>query len=77
MNNMTAERAAAILGRLTGRFLKILIDLFDDFLLLAGCGCVLYGLSLWNVVMTWIVAGLMLIGLAVMVGLRKAKNAAK
>jgi len=48
--------------------------LLDDLLLLAGCGCILYGLSMWSVVITWIVAGLMLIGLAILVGFRKAKN---
>ncbi len=47
----------------------------DDLLLLAGCGCVLYGLSLWSAVITWIVAGLMLVGLAVLIGLEKAKHA--
>lgn len=53
----------------------------DDVLLLAGCGCVLYGLSLWSAAITWIVGGLMLIGLAVLVGtfrgVRKAKDAAE
>ncbi len=52
------------------------IRLFDDVLLLAGCGCILYGLSMWNVIITWIVAGSMLIGLAILVGKAKAKNAA-
>lgn len=48
--------------------------LLDDVLLVAGCGCVLYGLSLWSAIVTWIAAGLMLIGLAVLVGMRKARN---
>jgi hypothetical protein len=48
----------------------------EDILLLAGCACVLYGLSLWNAVITWIVAGLMLIGFGLLIGKAKAKNAA-
>lgn len=68
MKTSKAERIAARLGRLTGRFLRIFVDLFDDLLLLAGCVCILYGLSMWNIVVTWIVAGVMLIGMAVIVG---------
>jgi LPXTG-motif cell wall-anchored protein len=56
--------------------MKLIRLLLDDILLLAGCGCILYGLSLWNAVITWIAAGLMLIGLAVLVGMRK-RNAAE
>ncbi len=56
---------------------RILNRYIDDALLLAGCGCVLYGLSLWNIVITWITAGLMLIGLSVMIGKVKGKYAAK
>lgn len=56
--------------------MNLLKLLLDDILLLAGCGCILYGLSLWSVVITWIAAGLMLIGLAVLVGMRK-RNAAE
>ena len=55
--------------------MKLIVSLLDDILLLAGCGCILYGLSLWNAVITWIAGGLMLIGLAVLVGMRK-RNAA-
>lgn len=51
--------------------------LLDDLLLLAGCGCILYGLSMWSAIITWIAAGIMLIGLAVLVGIRKGRNAAK
>jgi hypothetical protein len=47
---------------------KFLLNYLDDMLLLAGCGCILYGLALWSIVITWIVAGLMLIGLGVLVG---------
>lgn len=57
--------------------MKNIVMYLDDILLLAGCGCVLYGLSLWNVVITWIAAGAMLIGAAVLVGKVKGKNAAK
>ena len=54
------------------RFLNRYID---DVLLLAGCGCVLYGLSLWNVVVTWITGGLMLIAFGILIGKAKAKHA--
>ena len=70
-----AERFAAALGRLVGKVLKIFIRFFDDVLLLAGCGCVLYGLSMWNIVVTWIAGGLMLIGLAFLVGKVRGRNA--
>jgi hypothetical protein len=45
----------------------------DDLLLLAGCGSILYGLSMWNLVITWTVAGIMLISLGVMIGKVKVK----
>lgn len=57
--------------------MKLIKLLLDDLLLLAGFGCILYGLSMWSVVVTWIAAGLMLIGLAVMIGIRKARNVAE
>lgn len=46
----------------------------DDMLVLFGCGCILYGLSLWSVIVTWIVGGLILIALGVLYGMyRNAK----
>jgi len=51
---------------------RFLLKWLEDILLLAGCGCILYGLSLWNAIVTWIAAGLMLIGLAILFG--KAKG---
>lgn len=57
--------------------MRLLSNYLDDVLLLAGCGCVLYGLAQWNAVITWIVGGVMLIALAVLVGIRKAKHAVK
>ena len=57
--------------------MKKIVMYLDDLLLLAGCGCVLYGLSLWSAVITWIAAGAMLIGAAVLVGKVKGKNAAE
>ena len=54
--------------------LKILVKFLDDILLLAGGGCILYGLSLWNPVVTWIAGGMMLIGLGILIGKAKAKN---
>ena len=47
----------------------------DDLLLLAGCACILVGLSMWSVVATWIAAGVMLIGFGVMVAKEKANAA--
>lgn len=52
-----------------------MIRYLDDILLLAGCGCVLYGLSLWSLPAAWITGGIMLIALAVIIGKAKAKNA--
>jgi hypothetical protein len=49
--------------------------LIDDVCLLAGCGCILYGLSLWSTVITWIAAGLMLVAAGVLIGKVKAKHA--
>jgi len=40
----------------------------DDLLLVAGCICILVGLAQWNLVVTWVVAGLMLIGWGVLIG---------
>ena len=54
---------------------RLLYLYLEDLLLLAGGGCVLYGMSMWSAIITWIVAGLMLIGLAVMIGLEKVKHA--
>ena len=58
------------------RSMQLLADLLDDLLLLAGGGCILYGLAQWSAVVTWIAGGLMLIGLAVLVGKAKVRNAA-
>jgi hypothetical protein len=54
--------------------MRWLLRYLDDILLLAGCGCILYGLSLWNIVITWIVAGLMLVGFGVLIGKVKADH---
>lgn len=52
---------------------RLLRKYADDLLLLAGCACILYGLSMLSAIITWIVAGLMLIGLAALIG--KVKDA--
>ena len=54
--------------------MKFLSRNLDDILLLAGCVCILYGLSLWNLVVTWIVGGLMLIAFGVLIGADMAKK---
>jgi len=56
---------------------KFLSKFFDDLLLVAGCLCVLQGLSLWNPVVTWIAAGVMLIVFGVLIGKAKANHAAE
>ncbi len=48
---------------------------FDDLLMVGGCSCVLVGLSKWNVTVTWIIGGLMLIGFGLLVGKVRSKNA--
>lgn len=50
-----------------GYVMKIL-KFLDDILLFTGCICILYGLSLWSVIVTWIVGGLMLIAWSVLIG---------
>lgn len=49
-------------------------NFMDDVLVLAGCGCILYGLSLLSVVAMWIVAGVMLIVGGLLIGKVKANN---
>jgi len=55
-------------GRLCLPMLKFLRSYLDDLLLVAGCSCILYGLSLLNAVIAWIAAGVMLIAFGVLVG---------
>jgi hypothetical protein len=47
---------------------------FDDLLMVVGCICVLIGLSKWNVIITWVIGGLMLIVFGVLVGIGKARS---
>lgn len=54
--------------------MKFLSRFLDDLLLVAGCGCILYGVSLKSVILTWIMAGIMLIGFGVLVAKEKAQN---
>lgn len=53
--------------------MKLLLRFLDDFLLVAGCACILYGLSRWSAIITWIVAGAMLIGFGMMIAKAKAQ----
>ena len=48
--------------------IRKILTYLDDLLVLFGCGCILYGLSLWSVIMTWLAAGVMLIVLGVLYG---------
>lgn len=45
---------------------------FEDMLLALGCILILVGLAQWNAIVTWIVAGMMLIGWGFLIG--KAKS---
>ncbi len=55
--------------------MKLLLRFLDDLLLVAGCACILYGLSLLSAIAMWITAGAMLIVFGVLIGKAKAKNA--
>lgn len=59
------------------KLMKSLRNNLDDLLLMAGCGCVLYGLSMWNAVITWVVGGLMLGGWAFMLGKVESNESAE
>lgn len=48
-----------------------------EILAVLGCACILYGLSRWNLIAMWIVAGIMLIVFGVLIGLNDAKEKAK
>ena len=51
---------------------KFLANYLDDFLLLVGCGLIIYGLSILGAALAWIGAGIMLIVFAVMIGKLRA-----
>lgn len=51
--------------------MRHVVKYLDDILLLAGGGCVVYGLSMWSIPLAWIVGGLMLIVLAMMMVITK------
>jgi len=55
----------------------LFLRFFDDLLLLAGCACILYGLSLLSAIATWITAGVMLIVFGVLIAKEKAKHVAE
>jgi hypothetical protein len=55
------------------KFKKFIFLFLEDILVLAGCICILIGLSLWSAVATWIAGGLMLIGFGVMFAMGKLK----
>ena len=54
---------------------RFLLTNLDDVLLLAGCVCILIGLSLWSVIATWIAAGVMSIAIGLMIAKEKANAA--
>ncbi|MEN6522354.1 MAG: hypothetical protein ABFD14_01385 [Anaerolineaceae bacterium] len=46
-----------------------MLKYMDDLLLVLGCAVILYGLYQWNIVVTWVVGGVMLIGFGVLIGM--------
>lgn len=57
-----------------GRWFRLVREILDDVLVLAGCGLVVYGTYLVSPVATWFVAGGMLIILGVLVGIGRSKQ---
>lgn len=53
---------------------KFIGRFIDDFLLVAGCISILIGLAQWNLIITWVVAGIMLIGWGVLIGKVKSRD---
>jgi hypothetical protein len=50
-------------------------EYIDEILLLAGCGCIVYGLALWNATVAWVAAGLLMFGWAFLIGkVRSSSN---
>lgn len=45
----------------------------DDILVVAGCGCVLYGMAQFSPILAWIVGGIMLIGAGLAIGKAMSK----
>ena len=54
--------------------MKFFVRILDDLLFLAGCACILVGLSMWSTIATWIAAGIMLIVFGVMIAKDKARH---
>ncbi len=50
------------------KFFRALPKYVDDLLVLGGCCTIVYGLSLWNIVAMWIMAGVLLIALGLLYG---------
>ena len=56
---------------------KFLENNLDECLLLAGCGAIVRGVSLWSIAAAWVVAGVSLIGLAFLIGKVEANELAE
>ena len=54
--------------------MKWLGNYISDGCLLAGCGCIVYGLAQWNAIVAWVVAGLLLIAWGISIGIVRAKR---
>ena len=54
--------------------MKWLGNYISDGCLLAGCGCIVYGLAQWNAIVAWVVAGLLLIAWGISIGIVRAKK---
>ena len=57
--------------------MKRLREFSAEIIVLFGCACVLYGLSMWNVIAAWIVGGLMAISFGVLIAMNEAKEKAR
>jgi hypothetical protein len=70
MGHVMTKILARKLGRWTGKTLKGITGLLDDFLILAGCASILFGVYLiWSLAITAIIGGVMAIVLGVAIGL--------
>lgn len=57
--------------------MKRLREYAAEIIVLFGCACVLYGLSMWNTIAAWIIGGLMAIAFGILIAVREAKVKAK
>jgi hypothetical protein len=49
----------------------------ETFLMWGGCAAIVYGLSLWNPTVAWVAAGILLMGIAFVIGSVRAHEPTK